>query len=61
MSNNLEKKLKKFEEKELCGKTLFIKRLVPHFMEKARHNLLFSFTAWDISNKKDAKKVLNLP
>lgn len=61
MNNDLEKTLKKFEQKDLCGKTPFINRLVPHFMEKARHNILFSSAVLDLSNKEDAKKVLNLP
>lgn len=57
----MEQKLKEFEERGLCGKTPFIKRLVPHFMEKARHNLLFSTAACDLSNNEEAKKVLKLP
>jgi uncharacterized protein (UPF0332 family) len=56
-----EQKLKEFEEKKLCRKTPFIKRIVPHFMEKARHNLLFCTAAWSMSDKEDAKKILGLP
>src|SRR3989338_6787495 len=54
-------KLREFEDRGLCGKTPFIKRVAPHFMEKARHNLLFSDAARGLSNKEDAKKILGLP
>lgn len=57
----MEQKLKEFEEKRLCGKIPFRKRLVPHFMEKARHNLLFCTGVWDLSNTEEAKKILKLP
>ncbi len=54
-------KLKKFEAKGLCGKKPFIRRLVPHFMEKARHNILLCNAVWDLSNTEEAKKILKLP
>ncbi|MFH1224320.1 MAG: HEPN domain-containing protein [Candidatus Diapherotrites archaeon] len=54
-------KLREFEKKGLCGKTPFIKRIAPHFMEKARHNLLFCAAAWGVSSREDAKKILGLP
>ena len=56
-----EDKLRKYEEKGLCGKTPFISRLAPHFMEKARHNLLFCTAIRDLGNNEDAKKILKLP
>lgn len=54
-------KLREYENKGLRGKNQFMKRLVPHFMEKARHNLLFCTAVWDMNNSENAKKAINLP
>ena len=58
---NIENRLKAFENKGLCGKSQFINRLVPNFMEKARHNLTLSKTIEKLSNEENAKKALRLP
>ena len=52
----IEQKLKEFEERKLCGKNASIKRVAPHFIEKARHNLLFCAATSGLSNKQDTKK-----
>jgi len=56
----MEQRLREFEAKGLCGKTPFMKRLVPNFMEKARHNLLFCNAVYGLSNNAEAKKLLRL-
>lgn len=55
-----EQRLKEFEGRGLCGKTPFMKRLAPNFMEKARHNLLFCTAVYGMSNSGEAKKILRL-
>lgn len=57
----IEQKLKEYEEKGLCGKTTFIKRISPHFIEKARHNLTLCSVVWELSNENQMKKGFNLP
>ncbi len=58
---DIKRKLKELEDKGLCGKTAFIKRLAPNFMEKTRHNLLLCAAIHDLSSNEDAKKVLKVP
>ncbi len=57
----IEQALLKFEEDGQCGKAPFVRRLAPNFMDKARHNLMFSSAIFDLCGSGEAKKTLRLP
>ena len=59
--NDVEKRLKEFEEKELCGKAHFIRRLSPNYLAKADHNFMVSSILLKLGDNNEAKKVLNIP
>jgi len=58
---NVDKKLKDFEKKELCGKAPFIIRLNQSYLVKADHNFMVSNILLKLGDNDDAKKALNLP
>lgn len=58
---DVEKRLKKFEEKELCGKAPFIRRLSSNYLAKASHNFMVSSILFKLGNNDEAKNVLNVP
>lgn len=58
---NVESRLKAFENKGLCGKSPFIKRLASNFMERARHNLLLCNAIRVLSSGGEVKRMLRLP
>ncbi len=58
---DVEKRLKEFEEKELCGKAPFIRRLGPSYLAKADHNFMVSSILLKLGDNEEAKKVLNIP
>ncbi|HLD41596.1 MAG TPA: HEPN domain-containing protein [archaeon] len=55
-----EAQIRKFERKGLLAKTESIKRLTGNFMYKARHNLETAAALWNLSEEKDAKKLLKI-
>lgn len=56
-----EKRLKEFEEKELCGKAPFIRRFGPSYLAKASHNFMVSSILSKLGDNDEAKKLLNVP
>lgn len=56
-----EKRLKEFEEKELCGKAQFIQRLGLSYLTKADHSFMVSTILLKLGDNEEAKKVLNIP
>lgn len=56
-----EKRLKGFEQRELCGKAPFIRRLSPSYLAKADHNFMVSSILLKLVDNDDAKMVLNIP
>lgn len=56
-----EKRLNEFEEKELCGKAAFIRRLSQNYLAKADHNFMVSSILLKLGDNNEAKKVLNIP
>ncbi|MEW6528339.1 MAG: HEPN domain-containing protein [Candidatus Micrarchaeota archaeon] len=58
---DVEKRLKEFEEKELCGKASFIRRLSLNYLTKADHNFMVSSILLKLGNSDEAKKALNIP
>ncbi|MBI5037075.1 HEPN domain-containing protein [Candidatus Micrarchaeota archaeon] len=58
---DVEKRLEKFEEKGLCGKASFIKRLAPSYLAKAGHNSMVSSILLKLGDNDEAKRALNIP
>ena len=56
-----EKRLTEFEEKGLCGKASFIRRLSSSYLAKATHNLMVSSILLKLGQNNGAKKALNIP
>ena len=57
---DIEQKLKEFEDKGLCGKAPFIRRLSSNYLAKAYHNFTVSSLLWVAGNTNEAKKALKL-
>ena len=55
-----ERRLKEFEEKKLCGKSPFIRRLSSNYLAKANHNFTVSSLLWTAGNTDEAKTALKL-
>lgn len=58
---DVESKLKDFEEKGLCGKAQFIRRLGPSFLARAKHNFMVCNLLWEMGSNEEAKKIVKLP
>lgn len=58
---DVEKRLKEFEEKELCGKAPFIQRLCSSYLAKADHNFMVSNILLKLGDNEEAKKALSIP
>ena len=58
---DVEKRLRQFEEKELCGKAPFIRRLCQSYLAKAYHNFMVSSILLKLGDNEEAKKALNIP
>src|SRR3989338_2854941 len=56
-----EKRLKEFEQKELCGKAPFIRRLSQSYLAKADHNFMVGSIILKLGGSDEAKKALNIP
>lgn len=58
---DIQRKLEEFEQKRLCGKAPFIRKLSSSFLAKANHNFMVSNILWKMGNNDEAKKVLKIP
>ena len=58
---DVEKRLRQFEEKELCGKAPFIRRLCQSYLAKAYHNFMVSSILLKLGDNEEANKALNIP
>ncbi len=57
----MKKDINWFIREGLLGKTPFIQKLAPRFIEKAKNNLITLSILFDLHNSKDAKNSLNVP
>lgn len=57
----MKKDINWFIREGLLAKTLFIQKLEPRFIEKAKNNLITLSILFDLHNSKDARNSLNVP